>query len=313
MKNITAFAAWLALASTLSTAPAQAQAARTFVSPTGSDTAACSLTAPCRSFAAAYALTNAGGEIAVLGTAGYGSLTINKAISIVNGGGFEAEITVPSGNIGINIAAGVNDAVSLRGLTIDGNGNGVQGIRFSAGKSLTIENCIIRHTSNANIFFLPNSSSSLAISDTVIADGGTFGILFQPTGSGAVTGVFNRVTMTNNPSGGLVVDGSSSTGSLDTSVSDSVISNSAATAGVAVLSSGNAPAKISLFHSVVAENITAMSAIGSGAILYMAQSMITGNTHAWDIESSGILYSYGDNYVDNNGSHTGSLTTLTKQ
>jgi hypothetical protein len=298
----------------LAGAPAQAQATRTFVSPTGNDASpTCSLTAPCRTFVGAYALTNAGGEIAVLATAGYGALTISKAISIVNGGGFEAGITVPPGGIGITINAGPNDAVSLRGLTIDGAGNGLQGIKFSAGKSLAIENCIIRHTSNANIFFLPNASSSLVISDTLIADGGTFGILFQPTGSGAVTGVFDHVTMTNNPNGGLVVDGTSSTGSLDTSVSESVISNSATTAGVAAISTGNASAKVSLFHSVVAENITAMSAKGTGAIVYMAQTMITGNTHAWDIEAGGVLFSYGDNYVDNNGSNTGSLTTLTKQ
>src|SRR5664279_393117 len=105
MKIIAAFAVGLALAGTLSTAPAMAQNARSFVSPTGNDAAACTLAAPCRTFAAAFVLTNAGGEIAVLGTAGYGTLTINKAISIVNGGGFEAGIAVPSGGIGIIITA----------------------------------------------------------------------------------------------------------------------------------------------------------------------------------------------------------------
>ena len=54
----------------------------------------------------------------VLGTADYGTFTINKAISIVNGGGFEAGIMVPSQGTVIN--AGPNDAVNLRGLTIEG-------------------------------------------------------------------------------------------------------------------------------------------------------------------------------------------------
>src|SRR5580698_8100383 len=131
MKIVAAFAVGLALGGVLSVAPAQAQAVRTFVSPTGVDSAACSLTAPCRTFAAAYAATDAGGEIAVLGTAGYGTLTINKAISIVNGGGFEAGVSVPSGGTGITINALANDAVSLRGLTIDGAGVGANGVQFN--------------------------------------------------------------------------------------------------------------------------------------------------------------------------------------
>ena len=38
----------------------------------------------------------------------------------MNGGGFEAGIMVPSQGTGIVINAGPNDAVSLRGLTIEG-------------------------------------------------------------------------------------------------------------------------------------------------------------------------------------------------
>jgi hypothetical protein len=148
MKHTAIFVAvGLALAGALPAASAQAQAARTFVSPTGNDANNCSLVAPCRFFQAAFAQTNAGGEIAVLGTAGYNNgatFTINKAISIVNPGGFEAGIAVPSGGVGILINAGVSDAVSLRGLTIEGGGIGATGIHFTSGKSLTVENCVIR-------------------------------------------------------------------------------------------------------------------------------------------------------------------------
>jgi Right handed beta helix region len=181
----------LALASTLSPAPAMAQNTRTFVSPTGNDAAACSLAAPCRTFAAAYALTNPGGEIAVLGTAGYGTVSISKAISIVNGGGFEAAIAVSSGTTGITIGAGTNDAVSLRGLTIDGGGVGNNGILFVSGQSLTIENCVIRHVTNNGIEFDPNAASNLLISNTLAADNGNAAIVIKPTGSGVVTAVMN--------------------------------------------------------------------------------------------------------------------------
>ena len=112
----------LALAIALPSAHSNAQGARSFVSPTGSDSNNCSLAAPCRFLQAALAQTNPGGEIAILGTAGYNNgatVTINKAISIVNPGAFEAGIIVPSGGVGIIINAGVNDIISLRGLTIE--------------------------------------------------------------------------------------------------------------------------------------------------------------------------------------------------
>ena len=113
--------------------PASAQNARSFVSAHGSDTAACTLVAPCRTFAAAFAATNAGGEVDVLDPAGYGALTINKAISIVNDGVGTAGVIVPSGGTGIIINAGPNDAVSLRGLSIEGAGVGQTGILLTPG------------------------------------------------------------------------------------------------------------------------------------------------------------------------------------
>ena len=111
-------------ASLLPAVPAQAQNTRSFVSGSGLDTNACSLTAPCRTFAGAISKTNAGGEITVLDTAGYGPVTITKAISIINPGGVEAGIAVQSGGTGIFVNAGPNDAVILKGLIINGAGVG---------------------------------------------------------------------------------------------------------------------------------------------------------------------------------------------
>src|SRR5438034_10850509 len=57
---------------------------RTFVSGQGNDSNSCSVTQPCRTLQAAMALTLAGGEIYVLNSAGYGSVTINKSVTIVS-------------------------------------------------------------------------------------------------------------------------------------------------------------------------------------------------------------------------------------
>jgi hypothetical protein len=115
------------LACGLSAAPAQAGANRTWVSGTGTDSGTCALTAPCKTFAFAITVTNAGGEIDVLSPGGYGMVTINHAISIINDGVGVAAIGTPTGN-GITITAGLTDSVHLRGLTISGLNTGTNGI-----------------------------------------------------------------------------------------------------------------------------------------------------------------------------------------
>jgi hypothetical protein len=83
---------------------------RTFVASSGKDTHACTRAQPCRGFAAALALTDAGGEIVVLDSAGYGPVTIDKSVSIVAPPGVYAGISVLSGD-GITInTPGVNDS-----------------------------------------------------------------------------------------------------------------------------------------------------------------------------------------------------------
>jgi hypothetical protein len=146
----------LALAGLLSAAPAQAQSQHTFVSSQGNDANNCFLTTPCRHLQAALAATSPGGEIAILDTAGYNggvTVTITQAVSIVAPLGIEALIAPPSGGIGIVIAAGASDAISLRGLSIDGAGIGLTGIQFNSGKSLTVENCVVRHMTGDGIVF----------------------------------------------------------------------------------------------------------------------------------------------------------------
>ena len=83
----------------------------------GHQTNPCTLTAPCASFATAYAATAANGIIAALDPGKYGPLTINGPVTI-NGNGWAA-ITAPSGGNGITINA-VSGNVILTGLEIDG-------------------------------------------------------------------------------------------------------------------------------------------------------------------------------------------------
>jgi Right handed beta helix region len=313
MKIIAGMAVGLALVGIISITPAQAQATRTFVSPTGNDAAACSLAAPCRTFLAAYALTNAGGEIAVLGTAGYGPLTISKAISIVNGGGFEAGVSVPSSGIGITINATTNDAVSLRGLTIDGAGVGATGIKFNTGKSLTVENCVIRHMTGDGIEdFSTTATSALTVSNSLVADNSSNGIILAPTGS--ATAVFNRVEVNNNAIHGILVAGidSAGTNTVNATVSESVAARNGNDGFFSTTTLNNAPTSVMVFHSVAANNGTGVETNGTGATLRLANSIVTGNASGW-VASGGAVLSDGDNTIEGNGANQGAPTTYARK
>ena len=132
-KNRSLFAASM-IALLVAASPALALSSRTFVSGTGTDTGSCPLATPCRTFAYALTQTASNGEIIVLSSAGYGTVTITQAVSIINTSNF-AGVTVASGN-GITINAGTNDSVTLRGLTVDGGGTGSNGIVFNSGSTL---------------------------------------------------------------------------------------------------------------------------------------------------------------------------------
>ena len=63
------------------------------------------------------------------------------------------------------------------------------------------------------------------------------------------------------------------------------------------------PADLLLLRSVVAYNpFTGVLADGASATVRIAQSSITGNTTGWDNGGTANVQSYGDNYIDGNGS-----------
>lgn len=280
--------------------PALAQNARSFVSGQGNDANTCTLASPCRTLQRAHDQTNAGGEIDVLNPAGYGALVINKAISVVNDGVGTAGVIVASGGTGILINAGVNDAVNIRGLTVEGGGVGKNGIQFNTGKSLTVENCIIRHVTLRGIRFLPNAASRLSVSNSLVADNGDNGIEVIPvTGSGTVTAIFNRVQTNNNANNGIEISGDSGV-SITASVYDSVSSGNG-NSGFVILTFSGAPAKLMVFRSASVNNGFGVFAQGAGAILRIASSLVTGNGTGWTVNGA-VVQSYGNNSIDGNAS-----------
>ena len=153
------------------------QATRTWVSGVGDDANPCSRTAPCKTFAGAISKTAAGGEIDALDPAGYGALTITKAITIDGGGGQVASVLV-SGTNGIVVQAGPSDVVILRNLRFNGIGTGLNGVRFLSGKDLNIESCyIFGFTQNGlDIALNQATSASVHVLDSVFKNNNGVGI-----------------------------------------------------------------------------------------------------------------------------------------
>jgi hypothetical protein len=292
------------LAQNLVAAPAQAQLARTFVSSNGSDAADCSRLAPCRTFQVAHDNTLTNGEITVLDPGGYGAVTITKAISIINDGVGEAGTLVSGGLNGITVSAGAADAVTLRGLTIKGIGfGGGNGIRFNTGKSLKVENCVIRNLDGGagvglGLLFQPGASSSLFVSNTVVADNAGIGILVQTIVAGiSATAVLNRVEVHNNGADGVNFN-AQSTSTITAAIEDSVFAKN--TAFGVYTNSVVAGTSLMLARSVMAHNGTGFAA-AAGATVRIGQSVVTGNTTSWSAFTTGIVRSYGNNFIDGNG------------
>lgn len=86
---------------------------RTFVASTGNDSDPCTITQPCRGFAAAIVAVQVGGEVTALDSAGYGAFSIAKSVSVIAAPGVCAGVTVFAAD-GIAIAGGAADNVVLR-------------------------------------------------------------------------------------------------------------------------------------------------------------------------------------------------------
>ena len=165
---------------------AQAQATRTFVSGVGDDLNPCSRTAPCKTFAGAFSKTATGGEIDALDPAGYGTLTITKAITIDGGTGSGCGSVLASGVNGfiINITTNLaTDKVILRNLSINGAGTtlGVDGIRFLDGAELTVENVVIENFSGDGIDIPQAQQSTTHIRNLTVNNVGGAGVKVTTT------------------------------------------------------------------------------------------------------------------------------------
>jgi len=141
-------------------------AQRTFVSRSGADSNPCTTDQPCRSFAAAIAVTNPNGEVVAIDSAGYGPVTVTQGVTILAPLGVHAGVTVTAGD-GITVNAAATDVVILRNLYLNAQG-GFRGITLNSANALYIEHCTVSGFDVIGIDLRPSTDCMVAISDTAV-------------------------------------------------------------------------------------------------------------------------------------------------
>jgi hypothetical protein len=284
-----------ALACSLAIAPAQARA-RVFVASYGTDFNACTFGSPCKTFQHAVDVVDAGGEVTAIDSAGFGPMFIGKAVSITSPLGIEAGIVPNAGaTTAIDVSAGPNDAVVLRGLTVSGGG-APAGILFNSGASLTLENCVISGFTDG-IKFIPNTTTKLFISNSQISGNSSSGIFVFPSGSGTTSVSLSHVETNNNGNWGTLVDGANlAGGQIGASISDSVASGNGDTGYYGKAGS----VLMTIFRSVANFNgQDAVVADGNGATINLSRSMLQFSGHGdWATTfNGGSIVSWQDNAI----------------
>lgn len=276
--------------------PALAQATRTWVSGVGDDVNPCSRTAPCKTFAGAISKTAAKGEINCLDSGGFGALTITKSIS-VNCRGVIAGVLTNASNA-ININAGVNDVVILRGLDINGLGTASNGIRVTSAKRVKVYDTEIYGFATSGFSFAPSNANAKALlKDVTIEDITGNGVVVVPTGSNARVTVRNSTIVGNGC--GVVVT------SFTTTAADNC--------GFATTGTAAGSASANIFDSEIIDNDTTTGATGSTgvftnggtAVARIGGNLITGNTHGIRAVNPGFggIFSFGDNSINGNATN----------
>jgi hypothetical protein len=282
-------------------APASAQT-RTWVSGVGNDANPCSRTAPCQTFSKAHSVTAANGEINCIDGGGFGAVTITKNITIAceytEGGILAASVN----GVVIN---GAGIIVVLRGLDIEGAGNGLIGVNILNAARVTIQKSVIhgfRGGSATGISVNVSGNTRVIVRDTDINDNGN-GISVTTTGAGTAQLTADNIHVSGNSLNGITVGPNTA----------STITRSAfAYNGAAGVQVGAGNGTINLTGSVVQNNTTGVNVASATGRIRVADNDVHNNTTGFAFVAGGVIESAANNRVGDNGGG-GPNGTITQQ
>jgi hypothetical protein len=306
-------------------AAGNAQSVRTWVSANGVDNSQCSRSSPCRTFSAAISAVNADGEVVVLDSAGYGPVTIDKAVTIVAPPGVHAAIAPTAGNA-VTINSGISGAVILRGLYLNGQG-ATEGISHLGSNTVFVESCVINGFVGRGIVFGSTTTPSFAIAGTAIR-GNLHGIRWLGSSPGG--GVIEHSRLEGNSGDGLLIQGTGTFSVIHTVAANNGgrgfmlfndaaldITNSAAvnngSQGFGAAGVSSAGATMHLERCLAsANNIGVRSeAPGGPATVRVSNCTIANNATGVQAASGSTIQSRGNNTLESNGSGNTFAATYT--
>jgi hypothetical protein len=271
------------------------QATRTWVSGVGDDANPCSRTAPCKTFAGAISKTANGGEINCLDPGGFGGVTIGKSLTIkchyTEGG------VLVSGTNAIVVNATATDKVTLRGLDINGIGVGAPtslvGVKVLGAKAVHVLDSEI-YRFKVGVDVAPTTASTRVVLKNNHIHNNDIGVLDAP---GSAAGTSPITTMRDN----LVADNvcGAAVGAFGTNGSTPTTTDCGTTSSASGL---NTFAHLLTFNNQFYDNGTGLLARGANSRLQIGGNDITANTVGLQRLDSGIIKSFGNNQVIDNGS-----------
>jgi hypothetical protein len=275
------------IAPVLATAPAHAQATRTWVSGVGDDVNPCSRTAPCKTFAGAISKTATAGEISCLDPGGFGTVTITKSMTLNCGATLGSILAAGVPGITIN---GAGALVVLRGLQINGvQGTatpGTIGVRIIAAATVSIEDTVITQFSQQGISDQRTSSNTkLFIRNSVVSNNVDTGIQLIATGSSNRSDIVNTSSI-NNLFG------------VAAGTSNSVMVRGSVMSGNGTGVEADSGASIDVDNSSIANNTT-LGVQANGGIIRLSNSDVSFNVTG--LGGSIAAVTYGNNRLLGNG------------
>ena len=279
---------------------AQAQASRTWVSGVGDDANPCSRTAPCKTWAGAISKTAACGEIDALDPGGFGAVTITKSITL-DGTGTMASI-LASLTTGIIINALSTDVITIRGISINGFCNGIQGINLLQAKTVNIEDCVIFRFNGNGITVNDPSGVKLNVRNTVVRDNVGDGINAVAAAATPTRITLDSVRLSGNANGlharsGVTVTAEECAFSGNTSVG--VFADNTVGGSFAVIRVNRS--------QVQGNNIGVQAGSGGGvasSVIEISQNLINFNTgNGVSVQAGGTVETFTNNDIQGNGTN----------
>ena len=264
---------------------------RAFVASTGTDanvSSGCGATFPCRSFAAAHAVVDAGGEIIALDSAGYGALTITKSVTIIANPGVYAGIAASTGSAIEIMVPAIH--VKLRGLSLKGVGATYGITAWGTNATLSVENCVIANFPSAGVQVL---HGSLRVIDSLFQNNG-MGIQVMNNANASVAGT----RFFGHTSHGIMVEATVPS-TVSAVVTDSVSSHNAGS-GIHINAQGDGiNAFATVTRTTTAYNNAGMVAFATTGVATMVldNNLSTRNTTGVQVSGAAVVESAGNNTV----------------